>query len=131
MKFIFYLIGLTMALFSAFAILEISRIASRFLFAGLFGALTFLIFALLQNNTDHSVSKPFNLLLRFRFKFSREFYVLLIYAISIFFVLLIPSFSDAQFVNWSSIPMANYIRLIAGLLLSSILPGYGLLWVID
>ena len=131
MKSIFYLLGLLMALLSAFAILTISRIESRYLFAVLFGALTFLIFVLLQNNVDRSVSKPFDLLLRFRFKFSREFFVLLIYAISIFLVLLIPSFSDAQFVNWQSIPAANYIRLLAGLLLSSILPGYGLLRLID
>ncbi|MGZ4161774.1 MAG: hypothetical protein ACXVNF_13395, partial [Neobacillus sp.] len=120
-----------MALLSAFAILAISRVESRFLFAALFGALTFLIFVLLQNNVDRSPSRKYNLMLRFRFKFSREFYVLLIYAISIFFVLLIPSFSDSQFMNWSSIPVANYIRLLAGLLLSSILPGYGLLRLID
>jgi hypothetical protein len=130
------MLGLIMALLSAFAILAISRMPSRFLFAVLlfavlFGALTFLIFALLQNNVERLVSKPFNLSLRFRFKYSREFYVLLIYAISIFLVLLIPSFSEAQFVNWQSIPAANYIRLLAGLLLSSIFPGYGLLRLID
>jgi hypothetical protein len=125
------MLGLIMALLSAFAILAISRMPSRFLFAVLFGALTFLIFALLQNNVERLVSKPFNLSLRFQFKFSRECFVLLIYAISIFLVLLIPSFSDAQFVNWQSIPATNYIRLLAGLLLSSILPGYGLLRFID
>ncbi|MGZ3871074.1 MAG: hypothetical protein ACXVLQ_18365, partial [Bacteriovorax sp.] len=131
MKSLFYLLGIIMALLSAFAVLAISRIESRFLFAALVGALTFLIFVLLQNNVDRSPSRKYNLMLRFRFKFSREFYVLLIYVISIFFVLLIPSFSDSQFMNWSSIPMANYIRLLAGLLLSSILPGYGLLRLID
>ena len=131
MKSLFYILGLIMALLSAFAILAISRIPSRLVFALLFGALTFSVFVLLQNNVERLGSKPFSLLLRFRFKFSREFYVLLIYAISIFLVLLIPSFSEAQFVNWQSIPATNYIRLLAGLLLSSISPGYGLLRLTD
>jgi hypothetical protein len=36
-----------------------------------------------------------------------------------------------QFTDWLSIPFHNYVRLLAGLLLSSILPGYGLLRLID
>lgn len=120
-----------MGLIVAVAILTISRMPDRILFSVLFGALTFLIFMLIQNDANPSAAKLFNLRTKFEFKLSRKFFVLAVYAVSIVVVLLIPSDSSSQFVNWLSIPAVNYIRLVAGLLLSSILPGYGLFRLID
>jgi hypothetical protein len=128
MKSLFYLIGLLMATLVAVAISIISRMPSRYLFSLLFGALTFLIFVLIQNDVG---PKRVNLRAKFAFKLSQEFFVLVVYAVSIIIVLLVPSDSGSQFVSWLSIPVINYVRLLAGLLLSSILPGYGLLRLID
>ena len=62
---------------------------------------------------------------------SRKLFVIILYLACLLIVLLIPSAMDTQFVSWLSIPALNYIRLFAGILLSSILPGFGLLQLLD
>lgn len=130
MKLFQYLLGFIASLLVAIAISEISKMPSRFLFSIVLGALTFLIYITLLN-VEQINTKRFNLQFKFDVKQIRSFFVPLLYAVSLIIVLMIPSISETQFVIWSSIPASNYARLLAGLMLSSILPGYGLLRLID
>jgi hypothetical protein len=56
--------------------------------------------------------------------------VILIYISSIIAVVVIPTNYSLYF-DWSSIPFLNWLRLIAGFLLTSYLPGYVVLKIID
>ncbi|MCW3995868.1 MAG: hypothetical protein NWE98_06935 [Candidatus Bathyarchaeota archaeon] len=129
-KLIFYTLGALTALIVTIAISVISKMPLRFLFSIVLGALAFLVFFLTQQDADESANL-FNNWNKFGFKLNWDFLVLIAYALSILIVLLVPFASDGQFMSWLSIPMFNYIRLLAGLFLSCILPGYGLLRLID
>lgn len=129
-KLLVYSIALLMGLFVASSILLIAKMDSKFLLSAVLGVLTFFLFILLQsgeNQEDLPISNRF----RISFKLSPKIGVAIIYLVCLLIVLFIPSSSGAQFVNWSLIPALNYVRLFAGVLLSSILPGYGLLVLID
>lgn len=127
-----YVLGFLASLIVAVSISAISRLPSRYAFSVLFGILTFFIYLLLIKNWTWQITfKSINLHFKSSFHFSKDFFVLLLYAVSIVLVLLIPSNTEAQFVAWARIPILNYVRLVAGILLSSMLPGYGLLRLID
>jgi hypothetical protein len=127
-----YILAFLASLIVGISISAISRLPSRYAFSALFGILTFCIFLLLiKNSTWRITVKAINGRFKSSSCISRDFSILLLYVVSIVLVLLIPSNTDAQFVAWGHIPILNYVRLFAGLLLSSILPGYGLLRMID
>jgi hypothetical protein len=67
----------------------------------------------------------------FDFNVPKELFVPTIYAASLVLVAVISPIGGIQFTNWLQISVANYARLFAGLLLSSMLPSYGLLRLID
>jgi hypothetical protein len=125
----FYLIGLAMASLVAILILLLAKMPSKFGFSLTFGILTFLLFVFLFRGADDAVLK-LNLKNRVGLV-SRKLFVIILYLACLLIVLLIPSAMDTQFVSWLSIPALNYIRLFAGILLSSILPGFGLLQLLD
>jgi len=116
----------------AVAISSISRIPSRFVFSAVFAAITFLICCSVLPSVNIKYRlKGLDLGSKFNFNVPSELFVPTIYAASLVLVAVIPSIEGMQFMNWWQIPIANYVRLFAGLLLSSILPGYGLLRLID
>jgi hypothetical protein len=127
-----YYIGLLNSLLVAVAVSAISQLPLRYMFSILFGTLTFFIYYIvIKNRAGQFKFKGFTVSPKFVFHPSKDLYALVLYAISLALVLLIPSAAETQFVAWAHIPTLNYIRLFAGLLLSSILPGYGLLRLID
>lgn len=131
-RHVFYILGFLTSLLVAISISAISRLPSRYAFSVLFGILVFLIFIFVVKNWSLRITfKRINDRLTSSSSISRDFFILLLYAVSIALVLLIPSNNDAQFVVWARIPLFSYVRLFAGLLLSSILPGFGLLRLID
>jgi hypothetical protein len=126
-----YVIGLFMGLLVAISILLLAKMPSKFGFSITCGALTFLIFVFLYRGADQTVGWALTLKDGFSSRVSRKLVVSVLYLVCLLIVLLIPSATDSQFLSWLSIPLQNYIRLFAGILLSSILPGYGLLDLID
>ena len=124
-----YLIGLAMALLVSIIVLSVAKMPSKFGFSFVCGALTFLLFVYLNRGSDQAAVKDQKN--RFGFRFSSKLFIAILYFACLLIVLLIPSVTDAQFMSWLSIPLLNYVRLFAGVLLSSILPGYGLLELID
>lgn len=126
-----YFIGFLNSLVVAVAISTISKMPSRYAFSALFGALTFLIYYLLVGNRmERSKSRRINKPSFFDFHVSREIQILTIYAVSLLLVILIPPVTESQFADWTGIPAISYVRLVAGLLLSSMLPGYCVLRLI-
>jgi hypothetical protein len=125
-----YLIGLIMALIVAISILLLAKEPSKFGFSITFGALTFLLFVFLFRGTDEVVLRRFSFKDKFGL-FSPKVLVAILYLVCLLLVLFIPSNTGTQFVSWLSIPAQSYVRLFAGVLVSSILPGYGLLQLID
>lgn len=127
----FYLIGLLSSLITALAISAISRMPSRHVFSALLGILTFLICCVIIENKHGNLTPKGKLSFKFNPDTSREVFVSSIYAASLVLVVLIPPANGMQFTDWTCIPATNYMRLFAGILLSSMLPRYGLLRLID
>lgn len=129
-----FLFGFLCSLIVAVAISMISQMPYRFFFSAIFGVTTFLIYCLLIENVNMEGNLK-SKIISSKFKFDsdvfKEFFIPAIYAISIFLVLSIPPTGGGQFREWLGIPPTKYVRLFAGLLLSSMLPGYGLLRLID
>lgn len=125
-----YVIGLLISILVAISIVELSRLPLRYLFSAVFGLLTFLIYCLLFKGTKISLKLRKNANSKFGF-FGFNQAIILVYLISIFLVLIIPQTTNSQFVGWNNISPMNYVRLFAGLLLSTLLPGYALLRLID
>ena len=127
-----YILGFLASLLVAVSVFTISRLPFRYAFSVLFSILTFFIYLLLTKNWTWRITfKGFNSRFKSSSCISKDSFVLLLYAVSIALVLLVPSNTGSQFVAWAHIPILNYVRLFAGLLLSSMLPGYGLLRLID
>ena len=127
-----YLFAFLCSLIVAVAISSISRIPSRFVFSAIFAAITFLICCSILPSINMKFRlKGFDLGSKLKFNVLKEFFVPTIYAASLVLVAVIPPIGGIQFTNWLQIPVANYARLFAGLLLSSMLPGYSLLRLID
>jgi hypothetical protein len=127
-----YVIGAVVSLVVALAIWEISKLPYRLVFSIIFGAIAFFVFlsvtTLGEKNLDFSARKG---VFSLRGRISNNSLIILVYAICIAIVLLVSATSSGQFIDWVHISIANYIRLFAGILLSSILPGYGLLKLVD
>jgi hypothetical protein len=131
-RHISYVLGFLTSLLVAVSITAISRLPERYVFSVLFGILAFLIFILLFKKGNWRIMfKGINRCFKYSSCISKDFLVLLLYFVSIVLALLVPSNDKAQFVIWMQIPIIGYARLFAGLLLSSILPGYGLLRLLD
>ena len=127
-----YLFALLCSLIVAVAISSISRIPSRFVFSVIFAAITFLICCLILPDVNLNFRpKGFGPVSKFNFNALKEFFVPTVYVTFLILVVVIPPANTMQFTDWLQIPVASYVRLLAGLLLSSILPGYGLLRLID
>jgi hypothetical protein len=130
-----FILAFLCSLVVAVAISSISRIPSRFVFSVIFAAITFLICCSIlpdaNLNFRHARAKSFGLVSTFNFNALKEFFVPTVYVTFLIVVIVIPPTNTMQFTDWLQIPVANYVRLFAGLLLSSILPGYGLLRLID
>jgi len=130
-----YLFAFLYSLIVAVAISSISRIPSRFVFSAIFPAITFLICCSILPSINMKLRlKAFDLGVRaseFDFNVPKELFVPTIYAASLVLVAVISPIGGIQFTNWLQISVANYARLFAGLLLSSMLPSYGLLRLID
>ena len=126
-----YLIGLIMGLLVGISILLLAEEPSEFGFSITCGALTFLIFVFLYRSKDQAAGRQFNFNDIFGSRVSHKFIFFVLYLVCILIALFIPSATDSQFISWLDIKLLNYVRLFAGILLSSILPGYGLLELID
>lgn len=96
---------------------------TKYLFALALSVVTFSLIKLC------SLEKP-KTLIPWEIKLHPEFIIPVLWVASIIFCMLIGPFSaGGQYVDWASIPVLNWIRLAAALLLTTFFPGYGLLTI--
>ena len=109
------------SLFTGVAVFSLLATEQKLGLAILSSCLVFLILLKLAN-----FEKRFTLTLKDRLGFIVQMKFQLVYSLSLLAIVLIPSI-DSQIMTWSTIPLANYLRVLSALLVTFLFLGFALI----
>lgn len=121
--------GVLASIFVGLAVLSILDLEVKFFFAPLLACLTFFMYQYLteERNTVQNVplDSPHNSLMKY-FASKKYLFLIAFYTFLIAVIVLVPPL-NVEYIEWYKIPGVNWLRLTAGILLTTFLPGFVIL----